>query len=358
MAGEVQTVGVSDATPQAMEQLRQERADALQDYMTSVRGAPTLEQAQGITSQAPIYPTNELTPQQAQQQNADNRAQQDAQAAQEAAHWKKLYGDSENEKGELRRQAEALAQAKQQLEEQMALQAAMQAAQMGSNPYQPYAPQTGAYPQAPQYGAPTGNFYQPPPAAPPQWGPQRANFDPFNGRSDDDVWTTRDVKTLVNDTLAPIMDNAYMQAQQAAHQAAQLQAQMYAQAKIAAGVTPLAEQKVLMANPWLQGVQDPFARLNAIKALMPKDAPATPASVAAPAPQGVQLARERVTYVETGRATTATDNRPTAQQVLEQEWAATMALPLHTGERAKAQEALLRKNGVQEVANSGGWLTR
>lgn len=228
-------------------------------------------------------------------------------------HWKRLYGQSENEKGELRQNMQSeIAQMRNEL-------AGMRA----------------AIPQ--QYNQPAATGQYQPVQQPTQAAQLPETF--FPNRGENDIVEIKDVDEMLKTLVAP----AVMQLNQ---QQQALQAQAAQQAKAAAGITPSIEQKLAAECPWITQVPDGQARIEAMRGIMQtrpsQGLPAQPQSVQV-SPE--QAAARRVTYVESGKAVTSSEGEVPIQQQIAQEYGAARNLA--------EKKAVLIKHGMQHVNDWG-----
>lgn len=237
-------------------------------------------------------------------------------------NWQQLYGQSENEKGELRRQLQAAQEAQAQLALQQQMLQSMQLAQAQNQNHQP--------PQQPRY-QPQGPL--------------------FPGKTRDDVLTLGEIE----DRLAPAIQGLiYNQGQEAETRYAALETQFVNTRKAQAGITPMVEFQILAEQPWINSLNG-AARVDAmasVLALKKAQAPVQPAQPQAQPMAQRPVATQRLLYVEPGRPT-ANEPRPVdPQMAMQQEWMASMSLPMEGGKRELAQKQILLKYGAQQVS---GW---
>lgn len=236
----------------------------------------------------------------------------------ETDHWKKLYGDSENAKGELRREIAARdAQLAQINAELAALRVAQNASSTG------YTRQS--VPTAAQPAAPIPDTF-------------------FPGKTKEELVEVGEV-----DSMLTTVAIAFQQQQQAlqALQAAQLGAQ-----KHAVGITPAVEQKLVSENPWLSNMPEGLAKVQAMQTLINRQAQQEAGPQPAPRSAQVnpaQAAARRVTYIESGNAPSAAQGEGVPlQQRVAQELAEARAKG-----GANAMRAVLMKYGMQQVNDWG-----
>jgi hypothetical protein len=227
-----------------------------------------------------------------QVQAEENIAVQSLSNAQEQ-DWKKLYGQSENEKGEWRKTASETMNELQQLKNELA---AMR----------------------------NGQAYQPGPnatvAAPPQPPPQHVSQDAlpetyFPNKSPDDIVEVKDVDAMVRNAVAPAVLQLHNQ------QVVMYQQQLAGQ-KAAAGLTPVIEQRLMADNPWLNQVPEGAARIQAMQRLA-----STRPTITEPTPRPeqkmvspTQAASRRVTYVESNNQRSQAESQESAQERIAKEF--------------------------------------
>jgi hypothetical protein len=245
-------------------------------------------------------------------------------------NYRQMYGESENQKGEWRRTAEANRQtAEQAMAQAQALQVQLEVLRNSQTPGA-----TG-YPSAPV-----------PPAQPQRF---------LDNKEDEDIVYAQDVERLVQEKIAPAMQQLNYQTQQLA------QAQVMT-LKQSAGITPVIEQQLTMTNPWLNGVPDGPQKVEAMRGLLANQQrqQQQPQRVQTPQVQTtpVREAARRVTYVEPGRPS-PTDEHPSAEQLFDKEMEEAMREPWGEARRA-AMQKVFRKYGVDNVNDftGSGILTR
>lgn len=231
--------------------------------------------------------------------------------------WKRLYGQSENEKGELRREVNTL-------REEVA---AMRSAWNPQAQYQPaYATPTYTYPQ-------------------PQWQAQQTQTAPqvpvtfFEGKEDGEVVEVGEVNRLMRETVAPAVWQLYTQQ-------LEMQKQQIAMQKLAAGISLAVEQKLLTSRPWLANVPDGFPRIQAMQEILKQEANQQGVPTPQP-PTNIpphQAAVRRVTYVEPGTGQTSAPVMDPNER-FKQEWAKTRT--------AAEKRALLERYGIGRANDFG-----
>lgn len=319
----------------------------LKEAMMGSQTDPTYAEQFGITS-APLGTTGYKPPTMAELEleavKAMAKVQADAVAAHQAgqapdpfasptdelAKWQKLYGESENEKGALRKNQQELMEAFNGL---MAQYEALQSSQGAQQPQ--FGPQSVP---APQYG-------QPQAFAPQPYG------DPFSGIGDEDVVQGKQIKDLVERQIAPAFGAILQQNQQLQARMAQWENQVVKQVKDSSGITPVDEFRLTAKNPWVRNLP-PAQRVQALSSLkqaelatQPPPAPTPPAQIPAPTePQ--QRILNRLTYVE-GHPPNVPDSSTEALEAAKmRDYAKVMAAPQETGERAKMFRAWAAKYGI------------
>jgi hypothetical protein len=269
------------------------------------------------------YAEPEAPPQEAPfvQQTGGGEAPQD---------FKKMYGDSENEKGEWRRTA---TEAMQQLEQLKAELGSMRAAYA-----QP--------PQAPVYQPPQMQYAQPQmPQAQPQ--PQVQFPDTyFPGKAEGDFLEPSDV-----DSVFQRVDAAVQNLQQQGFALYQQQLQFM---KTQAGIDPQTEQRIASQHPWIAQMPEGPAKVQAMQKMVQVEQAKPPARPTAPTPVKVspeQAAARRVTYIENNQQKSHTEAEIPVQQRVAQEMAA--------AKTAFEKRKVLEKYGMGTANDWGaGFLTR
>jgi hypothetical protein len=268
--------------------------------------------------------------------------------------FQRMYGQSENEKGELRKRLELAEERERMLQAQLQGQV---------NPV-----------QAPNFFGPAASPQQETVQAPVQYtnAPQHPqSYDlskiRFTDKPDGEMILAEDFNQAIRDQVAPYVLDAYNRSQAAEAAAAQAQARLFESQKSHAGITPQIEQAALTAQPWIRNIGDPTAYLGALQnfkstqdlqtaqqAAIPRPVPqarqAQPAQVQSANPQGQRMLR-RTTYVEgAGQRMAGESNQGQNSAVMQWEaaWAATMQLPF--GQRAAKQRELLNSRGVNSVS--------
>lgn len=327
----------------------------LKEAMMGTQGDPTYAEQFGITS-APLGSVGYRPPSMAEleleAQKALARAQAEAVAAQnanrpedpfntipdEAERYKKLYGDSENEKGQLRKNQQEL------MEAFNGLMAQYEALSANGQPQQQWQP--GPQQSAPQYGPPQGFSPQP-----------QYQTDPFAAFGDDDVIQGKQLKELFERTVTPAYQYLAMQTQQANARSTALEARLLKQVKETSGLTAVNEFRITARNPWVRDLQ-PAQRVQALASLhqaelanQPTPVPQAPAQIPAPT-DAQQRILNRVTYVE-GNVPNVPDSSEAALEAAKQrDYAKVMAAPSDTGERAKMFRAFAAKYGINSVGQN------
>lgn len=237
--------------------------------------------------------------------------------------WQGLYGRSENEKGELRRQLQAAEEARAQLQlQQQFYQAQMQQMISQNNRPQQVA-QTQAYGPAPQL---------------------------FQGKAQDEPLFIRDVEERVT----PILHGLYTEVQAARAQNQILEEQLILAKKAQAGISPMQEFQILAENPWINSLNG-AAKVDAMtsvanlkKAQVAMQTPAPPPPAQPQATPGVR----RMLHIERNQPVAQEPRFVDPQAAMQQEWAQTMLLPVQGGKREEAQRNVLLKYGAQQHT---GW---
>lgn len=253
----------------------------------------------------------------------------------ELERFKKLYGDSENEKGQARKREAELMEAFTGLMTQYeSLQASPQAPQSWAVPQSPFAPQYA--PQVPQFS------------------------DPFEGVPEGDFVDGKTVRTVVEKAVG--QTTAYMagQVQQALMRANQLEQQLAAQARTGAGITKLDEFRITGKNPWINKL--PYGeRLSAIQALKVAEAPAQAPTNGTQAPQAPSEVQHRIinrlTHIEGGNPMVPDQTEAALEAAKQRDYAMAMSFSAETGERAKALRMFGAKYGIP-LGQGGSDLSR
>lgn len=300
-------------------------------------GSPTDAQRWGLTSQPPGQSDSQVTSSLAelelQADLARQRALEGFQQGQlpglpstdptEVAKWQKLYGDSENEKGELRRQLEQALAAQQQRDEMLNQLLASQQQ------------------QAPSFQAP--NPYQPQPFMP---QPQQPTFrDPFEGKTDEDLFSVRDAKRLIGEAIAPALQMQQMQMLQMVDQ------QAAASKRAAAKLTPLEEFQITRNNGWIRGLPTEAARVDAILSLRESQARVqapiqAQVQAQAQAPQATAPILRRLTSVEQNVAQAPDLSADAVNAAFQRDYQLANRLPDDNGQRAAALRKVAEKYNI------------
>lgn len=337
MSGPIITVG--EAPDNAGEQIRRERAEAERMFDRNDvearyhTGGRHSFHSKGISSDSRENPDTLLRPQDTylepegmysnEQRELELRETPPQEPSREdAAYWRKLYGDSENEKGAMRKLTELY-------ESKIA---ALESAQQAQPAY--------TQPQPTTY-VPTYEDFA-------RRMPQR-----FIDKEDTDFVQASDVERLVREHIAPAV---WQVSQQAASLA---QAQLVAH-KHAVGITPQVENQLMRSNPWLQGMPDGLHRINAMQSLMQQAQAANQAAERAQATQprevqtpqhnysASQAAARRVTYVEPGRAPSTGHETPSREDLFMREMQQALQQPYGEPRRA-AMEKVYNRFGVHRM---------
>ncbi len=265
--------------------------------------------------------------------------------------FQKLYGNSENEKGDLRRA----------LNEQVELNNRLISE---TNQMRYVQPQQPVYAPQPTQGV-SFNPHSPVNQAPQPIAP--APNARLLEKDAGEFVTGEDLDQVYNTGFAPRMQNMQDQIAYLASTLQKNQIDNLNQQKAQNGITPQIEFQLIQENGWLRNIPDPGSYLNALvdlnkqkqtAALAQRQGGAVQAAVQVQAQAGVpqvnpaiQEVARRVTYVERGGNQGMSPTGPASRQTqFAQLWQATLALPVQGGERGKAQRALLTGAGVQEVS--------
>jgi hypothetical protein len=240
--------------------------------------------------------------------------------AAELQKFQKLYGDSENEKGQLRKNQQELMDAFNGL---MAQHEAMQA----------------------NLNQPRQQWNAPPPQMPfgqPQFG------NPFENIPDGDFVDGKTVKGLIEQTTAQALSFIAGQNQDAANRVAQLEQQLALQARANAGVSKFDEYRIAAKNPWLNRL--PFGeRLAAIQSLKANEAPqniAQPQVAPQVATDSQQRILNRVTYIEGNNPNVPDQTEAALEAAKQRDYAIVMQANQETGERARLFRQFASKYGL------------
>jgi len=302
------------------------------------QGNPTYEEQFGLTSSPlgsvgvtqPTMAELEIQAQQALARAMDpnsfaaqsNQPQQFQGDQSEAEKWRKLYGQSENEKGEARRREQQLEEAFNGLMAQYeSLQANAQQNQWGNQ-------------MAPQ------NF------GPPQPYGQQPMQNPFDSINDEDYMQGKQIKGLIEQTIAPALATTFQQAQQNAARVAQLERALMNQARANSGVSKLDEFRLAAKNPWLNNLPE-AQRLAAIQSLKQAE-PQPQANVVAPQGQAETQNRimNKITYIEGSNPNVPDATEAAIEAAKQRDYAMVMNAPSDTGERAKLFRSFAAKYGL------------
>lgn len=309
----------------------QARAEALREFLSgSPFGAPTREEQVGITSQPPDRMLEQPIPlsfeeqvQAAEQWSPQGSQPQDSQPP--IQDWQRLYGQSENEKGEWRRKAA-------ELEETLNLVLNQQQPQpqptMPANYSMPYQGQQPVYGNQPQ-------------------------VDPFEGMGDDDVVQGKQVKQLIGQHVAPYMWQLHQQTQAAHQEVAQLRQQQFTAAKRSAGIDNLTELRFKAKYPQVAGMPDSVEKLNLMQALMKVEQPTQAAPVPPITTQSTNPTQNivrRVTYTESNRGVAGEPNTD-RNSLFQAKMAEAAKQPFHL--RANAMKAVFKEFEVPQINTFG-----
>jgi len=276
--------------------------------------------------------------------------------------FRRLYGQSENEKGALRQSVQELQTAlQQQLSANSQLMQQMQ--QFMLQPQSSPAPYSNSYDQSGY--APVGPGYS---YAPPQISSQPQQYQQpqlptrFVSKPDGEMVFSEDLEGVLQGRIAPAYQTVYADAQRALGETQQLRAMLVAQEKERRGITPQVEVQALMERPWVRNLQhnpqayiaalaDYAAAKQATSLLQRPGAPSLPQSgaPAATLPATAAAAARRITYVENAPAMSANDGAPAAN-AFQQEMATAMQEP-HPAKRAVAMRAVFAKYKINQASD-------
>ena len=267
--------------------------------------------------------------------------EQITQAIEDAANFKKLYGDSENEKGDLRRRVDELTQQQERTLEMLS--------HAQTAPQQPFAQQPPVYPQPTSY---PHNVTAP--NAPTQ---TQAPMNFLTGEYADEA-LAKDVQSTLQDVFAPAfqqLEGQNAQLRSLVEQQAQAQ---YQATKEQAGITRFKELQLITKYPVLQTMQESPQKLAFMQSLLANEqATATPGNgtPAQAPPTAAQAVTERVvrrvTHVEPSQARTSEPVDKAAE--FRREMAEAQRKDFGTGERARAMRAVFTKYGIKSVNDLG-----
>lgn len=329
----------------------------LKELMMGTNGNPSYEEQWGITAAAP----GELPFQQKSLAELELEAEQaHARALDPNAHgrpalnlptddedtdlakFKKLYGDSENEKGELRRQNAELAEALDALANQID-----SLTQQPPNPYGAQGPQQ-PYPQYPQYGTPPTYPYN----TQPQYNTGRNRLDEIK---DEDYINGQQLKELIAENIAPAFQVAWQEAQQAKAMAAQMARAAAEAQRASSGLTKTDEILLMGKNKWLRALPE-AQRLEAMKALKAQQASGTNGKPATSSDKTERIVN-KLTYIEGGTPQTVESSQAALESAFNRDVAKAMSLPAETGARARALREISKKYNM-DFAKPPSDLTR
>ncbi len=261
------------------------------------------------------------------------------QPQQEPQDFQRLYGQSENEKGELRKELAA------RMDELTAIKLETAAGSV----------------QLPQFfNALPQQAQQPQPQAQPQFNPSQSPR--IVQKADGEPMFAEDVEEVLRTNVAPAIFQMQQQVQFSQAQVAEANKRLFEVEKSRLNISAQEERMFVAQNPWLQNVQDPNAYLQALGSLKQRSvaeakaqaaqqpAPATPTPVQTPQQQ--QMVRQR-TFVETSNQSAGpvqSDSVNTnPQRQFAQAWAESLTLPFGP-ERATAQRKLMKQIGARQVS--------
>ena len=316
----------------------------LKEAMMGTNGNPTYAEQYGVTATAPgdnpFGPQPSLAELELQAKIAETRAMNpmafneaqlqlnfgqnspDIEALQrELAEYRHKYGQSENEKGEIRRKVI-------ELEESFAGLMAQHQALQTVSPVQSWDAQQGSqFQPQPQY--------QPP-------------HDPFENIGDDDVVQGKNVKQLAN-----IFGSAFYGLKQqndtAMARQANLERQLANQAKINSGITPTEEWRLMGKNPWLANLPEPN-KLAAMQALKKSEAITLPQQVVQQeVANQVVAAQDRIlrplTHIEGSRPQISDNTQAALDAAYQRDLAKVMTLPIDPDSVGKGE--MYRAQGLR-----------
>lgn len=282
--------------------------------------------------------------------------------------FRRLYGQSENEKGTLRKSVQELQDA---LSQQLALNERMMQQFNSMAPQAQQAPQYGGYPPPAPYPTPydpqQGYTPQPaqgysyaPPTIPGGGGYSSPQLPPrFLNKDDNDMALAGDIEGVMRGVVAPAYYAVHQDTQAVRQEVAQLRAMHTAAEKDRRGITTAMETQALMERPWIRNLQhNPQAYLGALGDY----ADAKRAAGVVQRVQGTQVgpqqvpqaylpgtaasAARRVTYIEGGANASAAEHSAPAS-AFDKEIREAMAAPHHL--RATRMREVMARHGIQQV---------
>jgi hypothetical protein len=240
----------------------------------------------------------------------------------ELEKFKKLYGESENEKGQLRKNQQEL------MEAFNGLMAQYEALQASPQPQQ-WSPQV----MPNQFG-------------PMPYGPAQPQFaDPFEGVQDADYVDGKTMRNVVERAVGQATAFAVGQAQQALQRQSILEQKLAQQARAASGISKLDEYRLAAKNPWLNQLPDAqrFAAIQSLKAAEGVAAPQAPAVQAPQQNDSQSRILNRVTYIEGSNPTVPDQTEAALEAAKQRDYAIVMSANAEDGTRAR----LFRQFGVK-----------
>jgi hypothetical protein len=235
------------------------------------------------------------------------------------------------------------------------MQQTQQFPQPQADPYygynQPVVPNQMPQYQPPQWQVPT----------PPQ--PTNGQFKLINGKQDDEMVLAGEVNEAFSREVLPYVAQMNQQMQGLYGALEQERLARVNDYKARSGITPQVEQQVVASNPWVNSIQDPMARANAVinlaraaqaQAMLRRATPAQQASAAQPqTPNPAQAAVQRSSYVERGTNKISGSDNPQVtreQQFMKEMQVIRSKFPYGDPRRGEAERALLGKYGVGQVS--------
>lgn len=279
-----------------------------------------------------------------------------------AQDFQRLYGQSENEKGELRRALQAQMDANAQLLGQVQ---ALVAPPTYTQPY-PNPPYQGTQYQGNQ-GNGNGYGYSYAPTTISQGQPMYVQPPPiptrFTNKEEGQMVLTEDLEATMQNVVAPAYYNLHQDTQRALGEAAVLRQMLVDGEKERRGITPQLEAQALTTQPWLRNLQqnpNPQPYLQALmtyaegqrtSALLARTAhpqvqvpPPPPALV----PGTAAAAGRRITYVEGSNTPSVAFEPGNTQSSFDREMAEATREP-HIGKRAELMRRVMAKHGITQT---------
>jgi hypothetical protein len=292
------------------------------------------------------------------------------QLSQQPAHsseqdWRRMYGQSENEKGELRKSLQAQMDANSQLLQQINQFLTQPQA---SPTYAPNFPQPPTYQPSsnfpPTYNGSNLGYSTIPHNITPYGYPQPSQPPPrFVEKNDGEMVFAEDVDGAIRGTLnnfvAPVLYNTQEQVRLAREENAQLRQMLLSQEKSKRGITPQIEMSALAERPWIRNLQNnneaylgalaDYLEVKKAQMLIQRTQPNQIVSNVVPqavVPNTAQSATRRVTYVEGSNP--ATQDPGNQVNAFDREMREAAKEP-NLSKRAVKMREIFAKHNVREV---------